>query len=160
MGTCVSQQAPGATICCQMGTDSLVLEDRQSQERFIFRQQKKMFSWQLEFYTPLRKCLFHKGEPCSSGATGKKCCTKCAHWNCKFLKHTGKGADTDSMWVNADLFPNRQRWLGPSLAPYNTIIFFSETGILMFSQRQMFINKLAVHVHCTMTLSWCAHFTL
>lgn len=65
---------------------------RQAVPRMIYIQtvEKKMFSWRLEFYTPLRKCLFHKGEPCSSSTAGKKFSTKCAHWDCKFLKHTGK----------------------------------------------------------------------
>lgn len=39
MGTLVRLQARGMTICCQMGTDSLVTEDRQSQEPFLFRQE-------------------------------------------------------------------------------------------------------------------------
>lgn len=115
------QLASTGSNCLLPNGSRFISSRRQVVPRMIYIQtvEKKMFSWQLEFYT-FEKMSFHQGEPCSSCATGKKFGTKCAHWNCKFLQHTGKGTDKDSTWVNADLLPNGQRRLGPSLAPYNT----------------------------------------
>lgn len=99
---------------------------------------------------------FHKGEPSSSCAVGRGYRTKSEHWNCKFLKHT-EGTDGDSMWENTDLFPKGQKRLGPTPACHNTRFSEKNRYASIFFQRQNFINNLAIHVLCTMILSWCLH---
>lgn len=133
------------TICCQMGTDSLVTEDRQSQEPFLFRQEGEKCLVDNKNFTRFCENVFSQRWAVQFlwywWGIWLQVCTLDLRISKEHRKSDGWRQHVREHWC----VPKRQGRLGPSPACHNTRFFWNRYASI-FSKGK-FINNLAI---CTL----------